>query len=80
PLHQLHSPIIDFLSEYLHNQQNHTYLTLPISKKDLPSYLPTTPQTITPNFSPFQQKPLIKQHTHKYIHIFNLHQLLFPST
>ncbi len=51
-----------------------------MSKKDLASYLGTTPETISRKFSALEEKSLIKQHTHKYIEIFDLDELLFSSS
>ena len=79
-MEQVESRIIDFLSEYVENEENHTYVTLPMSKKDLASYLGTTPETISRKFSALEEKGLIKQHTHKYIEIFDLDELLFSSS
>jgi len=79
-MEQVESRIIDFLSEYVEDEENHTYVTLPMSKKDLASYLGTTPETISRKFSSLEERGLIKQHTQKYVEIFDLDKLLFASS
>lgn len=79
-MEQVESRIINFLAEYVEDEENHTYVTLPMSKKELASYLGTTPETISRKFSSLEDKGLIKQHTHKYIEIFDLDELLFASS
>ncbi|WP_369670819.1 helix-turn-helix domain-containing protein, partial [Enterococcus faecium] len=49
-------------------------------KKDLASYLGTTPETISRKFSSLEERGLIKQHTQKYVEIFDLDKLLFASS
>lgn len=39
---QVESRIINFLAEYIKDEKNHTYMTLPMSKKELASFLSTT--------------------------------------
>ncbi|MCT3049865.1 Crp/Fnr family transcriptional regulator, partial [Leuconostoc mesenteroides] len=53
-------------------EQNHTYVTLPMSKKDLATYLGTTPETISRKFSSLEERGLIKRHTQKCVEIFDL--------
>ena len=65
---------------YVEDEENHTYVTLPMSKKDLASYLGTTPETISRKFSSLEERGLIKQHTQKYVEIFDLDKLLFASS
>jgi len=47
-----------------------------MSKKDLASYLGTTPETISRKFNELEDKGLIKQLTHKQIKIIDLDGLL----
>ncbi len=72
--------IIDFLSENVEDEKNHTYVTLPMSKKDLATYLGTTPETISRKFSSLEERGLIKRHTQKCVEIFDLDALLFVSS
>ena len=72
--------IIDFLSENVADEKNHTYVTLPMSKKDLATYLGTTPETISRKFSSLEERGLIKRHTQKCVEIFDLDELLFVSS
>lgn len=51
-------------------------VTLPMSKKDLASYLGTTPETISRKFSELEEEGYIKQLTHKRIKIVDLDGLL----
>ncbi len=50
--------------------------TLPMSKKDLASYLGTTPETISRKFNDLEEKGYIKQVSHKTIEIIDLDGLL----
>lgn len=72
--------IIDFLSENVEDEKNHTYVTLPMSKKDLATYLGTTPETISRKFLSLEERGLIKRHTQKCVEIFDLDELLFVSS
>lgn len=51
-------------------------LTLAMSKKDLASYLGTTPETISRKFNDLEERGYIKQITHKRIKIIDLDGLL----
>lgn len=55
-------------------------MTLPMSKKDLATYLGTTPETISRKFSSLEERGLIKRHTQKCVEIFDLDELLFVSS
>lgn len=66
-----------FLAESLNTEeQGATELTLPMSKKNLASYLGTTPETISRKFNKLEEKGYIKQVTHKKIKILDLDGLL----
>ena len=49
-------------------------------EKDLASYLGTTPETISRKVLIIGERGLIKQHTQKYVEIFDLDKLLFASS
>ncbi|SDQ25328.1 Crp/Fnr family transcriptional regulator [Carnobacterium viridans] len=67
-----------FLVDYLDKEISGTdELTLPMSKKDLASYLGTTPETISRKFNELEDRGYIKQLTHKQIRIVDLDGLLF---
>ena len=66
-----------FLVDYLDKETVGTdELTLPMSKKDLASYLGTTPETISRKFNELEDRGYIKQLTHKQIQIVDLDGLL----
>ncbi|WP_414839138.1 Crp/Fnr family transcriptional regulator [Carnobacterium sp. TMP28] len=66
-----------FLAESLDKEEpDRVELTLPMSKKDLASYLGTTPETISRKFSDLEAQGYIKQVTHKRIKIIDLEGLL----
>lgn len=64
-----------FLAE-CSEQENSLQFSLPISKKDIASYLGTTPETISRKLAEFEQKKLIIQKSHKNIEIIDLDGLL----
>lgn len=78
-IEQVELRIIHFLADYVEDEENHTFLTLPMSKKDIASYLGTTPETISRKFSSLENRGLIKQHPRNRIEIFNLDELLFAE-
>ena len=66
-----------FLVEMLNEElPKTTEVTLPMSKKDLASYLGTTPETISRKFNELEDKGLINQLTHKQIKIMDIDGLL----
>lgn len=78
-IEQVESRIISFLVENVDNDDNHTFVTLPMSKKDLASYLGTTPETISRKFTSLEDRGFIMHHPHNRIEIFDVDQLLFAA-
>ncbi|MEH7098056.1 Crp/Fnr family transcriptional regulator [Neobacillus vireti] len=64
-----------FLVECLKESQTEEFI-LPMSKKNLASFLGTTPETISRKLAEFEAQGLIKQKPHKRIEIVNLDELL----
>ncbi|ULT54406.1 Crp/Fnr family transcriptional regulator [Neobacillus drentensis] len=64
-----------FLVECLNDSQTKEFI-LPMSKKNLASFLGTTPETISRKLAEFENQGLIKQKPHKRIEIVNLDELL----
>lgn len=72
--------IISFLAENVEKGSgNSPTVTLPMSKKDLASYLGTTPETISRRFTSLEQLGLIEQLPKREIKILNLDQLLLHA-
>ena len=65
-----------FLAECLEREGKSHELVLPMSKKDLASYLGTTPETISRKMSDLEVAGYIKQITSKKIEIMDLDGLL----
>ncbi|MCM3764765.1 helix-turn-helix domain-containing protein [Neobacillus niacini] len=65
-----------FLAECLDYEVSPTEITLPLSKKELASYLGTTPETISRKLTDFESAGMIKQRPHRKIEILNLDELL----
>jgi CRP/FNR family transcriptional regulator, anaerobic regulatory protein len=65
-----------FLAESIDPDEDAEELTLPMSKKDLASYLGTTPETISRKLAELEEKGLIKQKPHKRIEVLDLDALL----
>ncbi|MEH7120868.1 Crp/Fnr family transcriptional regulator [Neobacillus vireti] len=64
-----------FLAECVKDSQKQEFI-LPMSKKNLASFLGTTPETLSRKLSEFEHQGLIKQKPHKMIEIVNLDELL----
>lgn len=76
-IENVESRIISFLAENVEEGSgNSPTITLPMSKKDLASYLGTTPETISRRFTSLEQHGLIQQLRKNKIKITNLNQLL----
>ena len=71
------SRIVAFLADYVADENNHTFVDLPMTRKDLASYLGTTPETISRKFSALEEQDLIRQHGKNRIEIMDLDKLLF---
>ena len=65
-----------FLIESMDVKSGSDEITLPMSKKDLASYLGTTPETISRKLFEFEDAGLIKQKTNKRIQILDADGLL----
>lgn len=65
-----------FLAECLDHEGRSNEFVLPMSKKDLASYLGTTPETISRKMSDLVEAGYIKQKVHKRIEILDLDGLL----
>ncbi|MFC4024624.1 Crp/Fnr family transcriptional regulator [Oceanobacillus longus] len=65
-----------FLAECVDNEAQTDEFILPMSKKDLASYLGTTPETISRKLADLEEQGLIKQKSHKRIEVFDLDGLL----
>jgi CRP/FNR family transcriptional regulator, anaerobic regulatory protein len=65
-----------FLAESVDPDSNSNEIILPMSKKDLASYLGTTPETISRKLAELEEKGLIKQKLQKKIEILDLDKLL----
>lgn len=65
-----------FLAECLGSETDTTEFVLPMTKKDLASYLGTTPETISRKLSDLEDSGLIKQKPKKKIQVLNLDGLL----
>lgn len=63
-----------FLAQCL--EEASSEVTLPMSKRDLASYLGTTPETLSRRLTQLEQRGLIKRKSNKIIEILNLDELL----
>ncbi|NLC45376.1 MAG: winged helix-turn-helix domain-containing protein, partial [Clostridiales bacterium] len=57
--------------------EDSTIVELPMSKKDLASYLGTTPETISRKLNEFEEAGLIKRLSNKKIKVLDVDELLF---
>ncbi|BCN31810.1 Crp/Fnr family transcriptional regulator [Anaeromicropila herbilytica] len=65
-----------YLAECLEDSKHSSEFVLPMTKKNLASYLGTTPETISRKFYEFEDAGLIKQIAHNRIEILDLEELL----
>ncbi|MDR7855241.1 Crp/Fnr family transcriptional regulator [Tissierella sp.] len=65
-----------FLAECVDSEEQSSEIILPMSKKDLASYLGTTPETISRKLYDLEDAGLIKQKQHRKIEILDLDGLL----
>jgi len=65
-----------FLAECIEDEEQSREINLPMSKKDLASYLGTTPETISRRLADLEDQGLIKQKTQRKIDILDLDGLL----
>lgn len=65
-----------FLAECLDVNEVSMHIELPMNRKDLASYLGTTPETVSRKLTDFEDQGYIKQITSKKIEILNLDDLL----
>jgi len=65
-----------FLAECIENNEGLTEFILPMSRKDLASYLGTTPETISRRLSVLEERGYIKQKPQKVIEVLDLDGLL----
>lgn len=63
-----------FLTQCIDNDSNE--ISLPMSKKDLASYLGTTPETFSRKLTQLEERGYIKRKSNKQIEIINLEELL----
>ena len=61
------------------NEEDETTIELPMSRKDLASYLGTTPETISRRFKELEKDGLINQLPKNSIHIPSVEELLFSA-
>lgn len=79
-IENVESRLISFLVECVEKRNdNSPTITLPMSKKDLASYLGTTPETISRRFTSLEQLGLIEQLPKKKIKIIDVNQLLLHA-
>lgn len=61
------------------NEEDETTITLPMTRKDLASYLGTTPETISRRFKNLEEEGLIKQLPKNQIYIPSVEELQFAA-
>lgn len=77
---QIASRVAMFLADLVDDDQNEEQtVELPMNRRELASYLGTTPESITRNFNKLEDVGLIKSITSKKIRIINLTDLLLYS-
>ncbi|MDD2555550.1 MAG: Crp/Fnr family transcriptional regulator [Syntrophaceticus sp.] len=66
-----------FIAECLDGEGSSMEFVLPMSKRDLASFLGTTPETISRKLTDFEQAGYIRQKPHRKIEVLNLDELLW---
>lgn len=59
--------------------EDETTVELPMTRKDIASYLGTTPETLSRKFKELENEGLIEQRAKNKIHIFSVEELLFTA-
>ncbi|AGA68997.1 cAMP-binding protein [Desulfitobacterium dichloroeliminans LMG P-21439] len=65
-----------FLAECIHKEDSSMEFVLPMSKRDLASFLGTTPETISRKLTEFEDAGYIRQKPHRKIEVLDLDKLL----
>jgi len=65
-----------FLAECLEADESSMEFVLPMSKRDLASFLGTTPETLSRKLTDFEEAGYIKQKPHRKIEVLDLDELL----
>lgn len=77
---QVSTRIIYYLEELTAAETDDTAtIKLPMTRKDLASYLGTTPETLSRRFTDLENEGLIKQLPKNKIHIYSIEELLFSA-
>lgn len=77
-IEQVANRIIYYLEDLaVGSEEDEVKVKLPMSRKDLASYLGTTPETISRKFKELEDEELINQLSNNEIHIPSLEELLF---
>lgn len=75
---QVSTRIVYYLEELASSAtKDTTTIELPMARKDLASYLGTTPETLSRRFTDLENEGLIKQLPKNKIHIYSIEELLF---
>jgi len=61
------------------DSDNETTVELPMARKDIASYLGTTPETLSRKFKELENEGLIEQQSQNKIHIYSVEDLLFEA-
>ena len=68
--------MLHFLISLVDSKENEPIIELKMAKKDLASYLGTTPETISRKFAELEAKGLIRQKSTRQIEILEVDELL----
>lgn len=79
-IEQVTNRIIYYLEDLAGPQlEDEVIVELPMTRKDIASYLGTTPETLSRKFKELEEKGLIEQRPKNKIHIFSVEELLFTA-